>query len=59
MIDMSLHPFDEIRFCHELSSTDLQSWKVPLAHQGVGTGLGNTQSLSQKLCVQHVRQVFK
>ncbi len=59
MIDMGLHPLDEIRFCHELSPADLQSWEVWLAHQGIGTGLGNTQSLSQKLCIQYVRQIFK
>lgn len=59
MINMGLYPFDEIRFCYELTPTDLQSWKVRLAHQGTGTGLGDAQSLGQKLCVQHVRQVFK
>ena len=59
MINMGLHPFDEIRFYHELAPADLHGWKVRLAHQCVGTGLGNAQSLSQKLCIQYVRQIFK
>ena len=59
MINVGLHPFDKIRFSHELTPADLQSWKVRLAHQGIGTGLGDAQSLSQKLCIQNVRQIFK
>ena len=30
MINMGLHPFDEIRFYHELAPADLHGWKVPL-----------------------------
>ncbi len=44
MIDMGLHPFDEVRFRHELAPADLQGWEVRLAHQRIGTGFGDAQS---------------